>query len=334
MSPAASKPTERADIPFLTALHDRLTWLVLPVTLLLFIWFDNVVNRRDAERLLARMWAADQRFSYTADLESRSRQDAGSTTRAATLTHTPTATRLDEGGRDGATWLSTDGVTRRYDPQRDRIDESPDFRPLAPVRLSAYHAHVGPGEDVAGRKTNRIRVSTAGYARDLWLDRQTGLLLRARTTRGKAVVGDVSLSALTFNNVAVDAALPEAKPRALRQPIEPAALSAKLGAAVAPPTWLPAGYRPLAVALYHCPDCQRPMAEFIYSNGLDALCVYIALPGKTHGPTDCAATAQADHAWRTPATNVVARTNKNGRSIIVVGEMAERFLTKVANSVS
>jgi outer membrane lipoprotein-sorting protein len=181
-----------------------------------------------------------------------------------------------------------DGRTRwQYEPSRRVIDCRPSIAvaqgPAVDQLLQEYTGTVNPNPDrVAGRPAWRLEMHPrhAGKPiRRMWIDAETGLVLRYERSREDGRV----LSASRFTEVRlgeppaslftrpgppgtrVAAAHPAPKPLSL------AAARARFGVAL--PTTLPAGYRFADAMLL--PGKGRPVAHLRYRDGLSAVSLYV-----------------------------------------------------------
>ena len=145
-----------------------------------------------------------------------------------------------------------------------------DVTTLGPSPMAKYHLAVEPGPDVAARPTNLLAVQVLGASRPrerLYLDRQTGLLLRRELLDSH---GDpyrsVAFTALTSGGTTIEAAAASATPKAMRSQ-EPA-LARHLKAPYKLRSRIGTGYR--RVGAYK----SSGVVQQYYSDGLHGLSVF------------------------------------------------------------
>lgn len=299
-------------------------------------------ERREAERWLARAAAAPRTLAYHGRQQVRFGWGQRQVTSTVRVVHEPPArTRLDYSGAElDGVCVITDGLhTWRYDPRLARVDEATATGADLPVSLAGYRVRVGPGEAVVGRATRRIELSGAKVARTLWLDTESGLLLRSRTRQPTGQAAEMAFVELAFGPPAQAVSFdpPRGARRQASEQMAPSDLAQRLGFSPVQPKWLPAGFRSAGTFLFHCPCCTMLAAQLTYTNGVASFSLF---QGRREDAgclanSDCCGTAESKAAcvgaMRDDAV-VVGRLDRQPL-VLAVGEVPQSALRRVVDSV-
>lgn len=202
------------------------------------------------------------------------------------------------------------------------------FPALLPVQpaglLDHYEAKLGGTERVAGRPCQVLTLTPRdGYrhAYHLWLDKQTGLPLKARTLNRQGSV----VSMFVFSEVQIGKA-PD--PQLFRNDlagkrIQQASLDAPADVAwnVTPPP----GYVQVQQAVRPLPGKKAPVTHFIFSDGLSVLSLFIE-------PVD--SQAQRLRGLSADGAIGVYARDVDGFSVTTMGEVPSMALIETGNSVT
>lgn len=328
-------------------------WL-MGVLAVAFAALCSSAQSADAPALLKQAYAAEKTVAYTAVMEVRA---AGRPAAALKVWNSRGRKRmeylsgpargrvliddgravywLDEGGRTAVSTPGTDGP--------ERID----------LILRNYSVASKGTATVAGRKAVVIRISPKrqpGPSRTLWIDQETKLILRS-----ESYASDGTLKAASrITSINLKPRLSEALfqvPEGWRiQPPPPeertrwtlTELSRRLGITVTEPEYLPAGFELEGMYLVRMGRMQREAAHIRYVDGLNSLSVFQhpVGPGRGQGPG-----GGRGRRWRggrgpdadldvqpLGAVGRMVRLLRFGRMCVVVADLPEKELEKVANS--
>lgn len=151
----------------------------------------------------------------------------------------------------------------------------PALLPAQPARLLAYYeAKLGGSERVAGRSCQVVTLEPRDgyrYAHSLWLDKQTGLLLKSRIVNDNGSV----VSMFVFSEVQIGKA-PDVqlfRNDLTGKQIQKASLDppAELAWGVTPPP----GYEQVQEAVRTLPGKQAPVIHLVFSDGLSVLSMFV-----------------------------------------------------------
>jgi len=148
-----------------------------------------------------------------------------------------------------------------------------------------YRVSLGGAERVAGRKTREVRIDPADefrYGLRLWLDEQTGLLLKSSLLD----VGGEPVEEMIFTSVQLPPTIPE---NALRPEVAGEGFERRLLAdADAAPTeasqsdpspwvfgWMPPGFAKSVYSRRPLAGSSRPVEHIVFTDGLAAFSVYL-----------------------------------------------------------
>jgi outer membrane lipoprotein-sorting protein len=241
----------------------------------------------------------------------------------------------------------------RYDPQNRSFvtekDKKPENNPSAVGNpstdpdlnrlLSNCQAKVVKRTSVAGRPATEIliRPKGEGNSRTLWVDNDTGVILRSeeRNTENELV------SATTFRSIAYGQTAPPDRFMPLPpsgEPVQwkpemdfasraarPEEVKSAVGVSLKQPSYIPSGYAQEGVYLYHCPVCSAKVAITRYVNGLNSVTV-------VQSPKEC-----EKHVGKKPLDFGLGKAifvKKGDSYFSVLGELPEAELKRVADSIS
>ncbi|MBI5835061.1 MAG: hypothetical protein HZB16_22380 [Armatimonadetes bacterium] len=299
------------------------------------------LERHEAERWLARAAAAPRSVAYHGREQVRFAWGNKQMASEVRVAHEPPdRTRLDYAGADldGVCVITVGEHTWRYDPRLKRTDEATGAATDIPASVAGYRVRVGPGESVAGRATRRIDLTGAGTARTLWLDVQTGLLLRSRTRQPTGQSAETTFVELTLGAPAepVSYEAPGGATRHAAETLTPAQIAARLGFALAQPKWLPAGFQPAGAFLFRCPCCDMLAGQLTYSNGVAAFSLFEGRieDASCLATSQCCGTAQSQAACvgATRDDGVVVGRLDRQPVVLAVGELPQTELRRVVDS--
>jgi outer membrane lipoprotein-sorting protein len=223
-----------------------------------------------------------------------------------------------------------DNPTTVGDPNTD-----PDLNRL----LSNCQAKVVKHTNVAGRPATEImiRPKGVGNSRSLWVDNDTGVILRCeeRNTENE-LVSATAFRSITYGQTATPDRFmpipPSGAPVQWKPETDFAARTARpeevkktVGVALKQPSYVPAGYSQEGVYIYHCPVCSAKVAITRYVNGLNSVTVVQTSKACEH------------HAGKNTLDFGLGKAvfAKKGDSYFsVLGELPEAELKRVADSIS
>lgn len=171
------------------------------------------------------------------------------------------------------------------------------------------------------------------YGYRLWLDKETGLLLKSELVDMKR---KRALEIFQFNQIAMGdevqrSALEPDQPQGsvidhLKVAEEASAEAAKMDWHAG---WLPAGFEMAAADLRHAPATQQSVSALIYSDGLAAISVFIeSMPSS-------ASTNMISHKGATVSVTQSVRGPNNAQHLVtVVGEVPAKTASAVAQSIT
>lgn len=322
-------------------MHGRRGWWLVAIVAVGAAWpAREAAARRSAARWLMAARAADQRCDWYG-LQQTQVQMAGRTlTSRVRLDHrAPGSTRREylDGELAGCLVLQEGRQQWRCDPRLGWALASAAPEDL-PLDLRGWRARLTRGQTVAGRRTVLVRLERRELRRELWLDRETGLLLRMRMRRaGQATDTWFSEFSLGRRAEEVDFTPPVGPQRSLSE-VHPGPTQL-VATPPREPTWLPRGYRRLPGEYrYHCPcGCGMVAAHLVYSDGLNQVSVFYLDPAH-------AGCALSDGCCREGGAQVgcvlsagaagplVARFGPE-RLVVVMGDLPNADLARIAGSV-
>jgi sigma-E factor negative regulatory protein RseB len=157
-----------------------------------------------------------------------------------------------------------------------------------------YRLTLGGNERVAGRLTRELRIEPTDHFRygfRLWLDEQSGLLLKSSLVNTE---GD-SVEEYMFTSIDLLASIPdsELQPEVAAQEFDRRTTApsddARAGSASTPDLpwsvgWLPAGFAKKGYAREALPGSAEPVDHLVYTDGLAAFSVYVERANPHHAP--------------------------------------------------
>jgi len=201
-----------------------------------------------------------------------------------------------------------------------------------------YHLEMGGEDRMAGRATVRMVVKPKDehrYGYRLWLDKETGLLLRSDLVDE---ITDKSLEVFQFSHLVTGAgvqrtALKSEQPNgAVIDHFEVAdESSTKPGSGVDEwhATWLPQGFEMAAIDIRRVAANTEEMNTLMYTDGLAAISVFIE---ETHDDEEMGKMV-ARHGATVSVTEVVKGPKGSEHVITVVGEIPQQTASSIAASV-
>ena len=213
-----------------------------------------------------------------------------------------------------------------------------DFNIAGPLETLAalYHLEIEGGDRVAGRQTQVVHVAPITpdrYGYRLWIDDETGLLLKSMVLDGE----QRSLEQEQFAEVSVGVPLPDERFESeltgedfvhyAHDTAPPAPASA---ASTAPDpdwivSWLPAGFEQHHDKSQATGGSQQPVRHFVYSDGLATVSVFIEKLRKDMAPLQGYSLIGAVNAFSWVA---------HEHQVTVVGEVPKATVRKIAGSVA
>lgn len=316
-------------------------WVMLVLAVALAWQAQGIVQRRLAERWLAAAQSADRRGDWFGEQRTTLTLGQQTVTSRVSVEHqAPDRTRREYlDGELAGTVAVQDGRRQwRRDPQLGWVVASAGAADI-PVDLAGWRVRVRPGGAVAGRPTVHVALRRQDVRRDLWLDRVTAQVLRARSNRpGQYTDTVVEQFHLGRPAQPADFGPPGGPERALANE-EPLADSARqLGFPLREPQWLPRGYRQVGAYCYHCPcGCGMLAAHLVYSDGLGQVSVFLqdqAHAGCILSDGCCRAGSEAGGCVLAPgsAGPLVARVDRQPL-VVVMGDLPTADLARIADSV-
>ena len=210
------------------------------------------------------------------------------------------------------------------------VAPSPSFEPLDGF-MRSYDLSTRPGGRVAGRETRLIEVRPRDayrYGYDLSVDTDTGLLLRSPLR----APDDTVLERIEFTSIDTPASIPDSL-------LEPSISSEGFTLYANPPatspaqsdkpmhwqtTWVPDGFEMAESGADLLPASRRPVEQFVYSDGLASLSVFIERLEQTADELDGLSSMGAVNAYGRMIGDY---------QITVVGEVPAETVRKVALAV-
>ncbi|MBW3623698.1 MAG: hypothetical protein KY468_09860 [Armatimonadetes bacterium] len=203
--------------------------------------------------------------------------------------------------------------------------------------LDNYRATVEGRTEIAGRPCTEVLLrpkSGAGGSRSLWIDNETGVILRSEERNAEnELVAATRYSSIQYGQTATpDMFLPippgsepvqwHAEDNFANE-VTPEAIEKALGIPHVQPKYLPAGFKLEGHYIYRCPGCDTKTAVSRYVNGLNSLSVVQA-------PEDC-----EQHMVKKPldfGLGKVVFAKKGPSYFWVMGELPQQELEKVSQS--
>ena len=214
--------------------------------------------------------------------------------------------------------------------------------------LLRNYAVLAAGEGrVAGRPVNIVDLTSkhpGNPSKRLWIDRETGIVLKSedRSAAGE-LRSRMEFTEISYGKPAAGAAFEptaDGGPRWVEKErdheISRAELEKAVGIKVAFPQHVPAGYVLDSITLYSCEcECGHKAAHLRYTDGLNSISIY-----ETPSHTSCSKHICSIHCAPNGRCEVrdarqarVATTSSGGRSVVVVGDLPEEEIAKVAKSI-
>ena len=215
-----------------------------------------------------------------------------------------------------------------------RISEKafPALPGVSPEQIAQYYrARKIAGDRVAGRDTEAIAlvpIDAMRYGYRLWLEKSSGLLMRAQTLNEKGqVIEQIAFTTLAIGNIT----------RAQIRPAYPDTRGWRIDNAVAKPLdlshwtakWMPGGFRQIHSVKRHMggliagrPGSQKEVEQLVYSDGLAGISIFIELWSAQ----------QSGLPIQQGAINMVGKRHKEFW-LTIVGEVPMAAIMQVADSI-
>ncbi|NUQ00369.1 MAG: hypothetical protein HUU35_11010 [Armatimonadetes bacterium] len=317
-------------------------WLLITAALLALVGVWRVVERGRVEHLLARARSAPRLLDYHGTQTTSLRLPGhGELSLSVALQHQAPDRfwrRYQDGELRGTEVVSVGGTQWRYDPRLRQTFTAPSTAEL-PLSTRAYLVSVRGGGQVAGRATDRVRLRARGVDRLLWLDRETGIVLRSRTAQSGQLM-DTAFQTFALGRPVAPAtfAVPGGSGSPIAEAVSLSDCARRTGLTVQPPREVPAGFRLIGSYCYNCPcGCGMLAAQLLYGDGVGWLSVFYQ--DRAHAgcvlSESCCKQGEAAHACVGDdgyGINTVARVDRQP-VIVVVGDASSQALAKVADSV-
>ena len=308
----------------------------------------------EALRLLEKAAAAPMKQDYTAQATTFIRYGSDTVqTEAVVYNAREGRTRIEYRlGRLAGVIAGNDGKTAwSWDPRRSRLTAEscekktsealggdPNADPSLKMLRETCRASLIRHTTVAGRPTAEILLQPrgAGASRRLWIDRETGVILRSeeRNAENDLTAGTTFHSIDYGKTASADGFLPippSGKPVRWMpgddfadRTLDPQAVQREIGVPVMEPRYVPAGFTREGYYVYRCPDCEVKTAVTRYVNGLNSLTIVQA-------PEEC-----EQHTDKRPLDFGLGKATpaKRGDSYFwVLGELSASELRRVSSSI-
>lgn len=206
-----------------------------------------------------------------------------------------------------------------------------------------YRILVGKPETRLGRRTIPIQIvprQSCNPSRRLWLDPQTGLLLEDRLFAPDGRLRSATtFTALTLRPQPATLFQPPARqlpenavgPFSFRPAASAEAVERETGFSVPRPAYVPAGYRPTLYGVMTT-GSGRHTPAVRYSDGLSAFTIYQRGRGPGGGGRGFGRGAGWQNRLRSDVQQSIVEVQRGQRSYLLIGDLAESELQKIADS--
>jgi sigma-E factor negative regulatory protein RseB len=198
-----------------------------------------------------------------------------------------------------------------------------------------YRVSLGGEERVAGRPTREVRVEPTDafrYGLRLWLDNETGLVLKSTLLDGQGQ----ELEQFMFTSIEVPATIPaedlapEVSSEGFAWQTTPAPKAEARGEpAAAEPAWMvgwvPPGFAQSAHSRESMPGVRHPVEHLVFTDGLAAFSIYLERVDTERPPLEGASRVGAMTAYATHTAD---------HQVTVLGEVPVATVERVARSVA
>lgn len=310
--------------------------------------------RADGASTLRRAYESAQRASYTGTVTTAVFYMGREFRTQSAVLHRGGEERIKylSGPVAGVLVVARRGETRTYQPGARQVivSRAPGGRSdgaALDLLLANYAASLAGSGRVAGRSADIVAVTPrrrGNPSKKLWIDRGTGVILRSED---RSASGELR-SRTEFTAIRCGASAPSAafEPTADIGPawttkerdreLTQAELQKAVGLRVVPPQYLPPGYVPDGMNVYSCAcGCGHKAAHLRYTDGLNSISVF-----ETPAHPACGSAACSVHCPTTGRCQVrdarqarVATASSGTRSIVVVADLPEEEIARVAKSI-
>ncbi len=198
----------------------------------------------------------------------------------------------------------------------------------------SYRLMFGNNDRVAGRETLRIDIhprDTQRYGYALWLDRDTGLLLRSELINDKgAILERLQYVDLTISDIIPEEALKPSRPvtwqtmpkrqNTVPSPEQLVNLDWEAG-------WLPSGFHLVGISQTDSPVSDHKVDSLLFSDGLASFSIFFEQDrSKVLGPA-------SEQIGATSAVSRLLRQGENYYNVTVIGEISTGVAERIAVSI-
>jgi outer membrane lipoprotein-sorting protein len=307
----------------------------------------------DAVAALRQAYASDRNLTYEGSVTTTVFCGGKERQTQSFVRHKGSAERIDYPSSPvrGAVVVNTEHETRAYRPDMKQVaisyasKERQDTSGLDLI-IKSYSISGKEDGEVAGRAVNLITMEPKHYSgpvKRLWIDRKTGVILKSEDIctsgrlRSSMEFSRISYSAkvadeVFANPVKVDASwtTDRGEPEMARADVEKV-----LGVPLATPRHLPGGFVLDSIRLYTCKCCGGHKAAHLrYTDGLNSVSIF-----ETPSDSSCRSGRCRVHCAKSGSCEVtdaslahVATVSSGKLSIVVVADLTEEDLTKIAKS--
>jgi negative regulator of sigma E activity len=210
--------------------------------------------------------------------------------------------------------------------------------------LRNYEATHAGSECIGGRQTDIVDLTPrhrAGGSRRLWVDRGTGLVLRSREQSSSGQMrSSMELTRVVYCPVSggeIAASTGRQWPASESAPRVTAQEAARrAGIVVNEPRYIPKGYELEGIRVHRCRcGCGQRAAHLRYTDGLNSISVFLTPSSPACAMGGCKVHCAGSSACevRDSQQALVAATSSRGRSVIVVADLRQEELRKIAKSI-
>ncbi|MBD3670566.1 MAG: MucB/RseB C-terminal domain-containing protein [Gammaproteobacteria bacterium] len=194
-----------------------------------------------------------------------------------------------------------------------------------------YHFELGEQGRITGRDAQQVRILPRDeyrYSYHLWLDRETGMLLKAELINGEATVEQFMFTRLEFMKTIPDGLFAPDVDRKDFLSFHHERRKEKEAVATAEQDWrvldIPAGFELMRHQYQYQTDRMEPVHHLVYSDGLSTVSIFIERLGAEQEPIVGPSPMGAVNAYSTLRENT---------QITAVGEVPEATVKRMAESV-